>query len=548
MLSASFFLHLFNTIFMWLKTSTLLRGIRILLLLIGLYHSTFAQNLNGYSITVSPESITAIKFNSTIMDYQWSDPSGYTCIARNNDNTLLIKTLNDHPQPTNLIVSEGKRTHNFIIVFIPKVNINETKLYHDFSDLKKLKKIAQESVETGNAIAKQEQKKEEEKEKLSSKEQKQLEKEQKAKALEAEKKKKEEAAERERLAAEQQRQIEKLKQEEAAEKQRQQAAEEEQQRIAAAKKQAAEEERLKREKARADSLAKEQQRLEAEREKQRQLAAEKEAKRKAAAEAEAARIKKLQDEKAAAAAAAKEKQRLEAERQKKLAEEKEQARQEQIRQKELAALKEQQRKEEEKQKRLAKIAEEKRKKEEEERLKKEAEAKKTSYTHQELWKKYPHIVFGDPPPSQHLTGEYYLPADTLENSRVSNALLQMDYWLNIASPTVNGVTMTLQSMIFSGVNCYLRITIKNNTDNDFLTGVMNLKWKRDNGVSIDLYPGYVTDFPVILPHKEKTLVYVSRAVNASNKDHFVFSIIDRLEKTHLELSISGKEYNTEMIR
>lgn len=548
MFSASFFLHLFNTIFMRLQTSTLLRSFGLLLLLIGFHLYTFAQNLNGYSITVSPESITAIKFNSTIMDYQWSDPSGYTCIARNNDNTLLIKTLNDHPQPTNLIVSEGKRTHNFIIMFIPKVNINETKLYHDFSDLKKLKKLAQESDDVGKAIAKQEQKKEEEKEKLSSKEQKQLEKEKKAKELEAEKKKKEEAAERERLAAEQQRQIEKLKQEEAAEKQRQQAAEEEQQRIAAAKKQAAEEERLRKEKARADSLAREQQRLEAEREKQRQLAAEKEAKRKAAAEAEAARIKKLQDEKAAAAAAAKEKQRLEAERQKKLAEEKEQARQEQIRQKELAALKEQQRKEEEKQKRLAKIAEEKRKKEEEERLKKEAEARKTSYTHQELWKKYPHIVFGDPPPNQHLTGEYYLPADTMENSRVSNALLRMDYWLNIASPAVNGVTMTLQSMIFSGVNCYLRITIKNNTDNDFLTGVMNLKWVRSNGASIDLYPGYVTDFPVILPHKEKTLIYVSRAVNASNKDRFVFSITDRLEKTHLELSISGKEYNTEMIR
>src|SRR5689334_19242055 len=107
-------------------------GIRwILPLVLSLYClPSIAQNLNGEKIKVSPESITALKFNATIMDYQWSDPSGYTCIARNNDNTLLIKTLKDDPAPTNLIVSEGKRTHYFIIDFVAKIDINNTKLYY----------------------------------------------------------------------------------------------------------------------------------------------------------------------------------------------------------------------------------------------------------------------------------------------------------------------------------------------------------------------------------------------------------------------------------
>lgn len=503
-----------------------------------------AQNINGAKIQVSPESITALKFNATIMDYQWSDPSGYTCIARNNDNTLLVKTLNDHPAPTNLIVSEGKRTHYFIIDFIPKININETKLYYDYSDLKELKRM----VQSQSVPVAMNDKKEEAEEELSSKEKRQLEKENEAKKKAAEEKRKQEEAERQRLADEQKAQIEKIKEQERQEAVKRKAEEEEQERIAAEQKRKQEAERERKEQERLDAIAKEQERIKAEEEKQQQLAAAKEAERQRKAEEEAARIKKLNDEKEAAAAAAKEKQRLEAEHRKQLAEEKERARQEQERQKQLAALKEKQRKEEEQQKQLAKIEEEKRRKEEAERLKKEAEANKTSYTHTELWKKYPNIVFGDPPPGQHLTGEYYMPSDTAENHRVAYRLLGMDYWMNISSETVDGVTMTLQSLIFSGVNSYMRIIIKNNTDKDFLGGKMNLKWIKADGGSYDLFPSYITDFPVVLPHKEKTIVYVSRAVNANDKDKFIFILNDRFEKTHLEFKFNGSSYNLEMSR
>lgn len=502
-----------------------------------------AQNLNGEKVQVSPESITALKFNATIMDYQWSDPTGYTCIARNSDNTLLIKTLNDHPAPTNLIVNEGKRTHYFIIDFVPKININETKLYYDYSDLKQLKKLAQNQ----SAPMAVNDKKEEEKE-VTAKEKKQSEKENEVKRKAAEEKRKLEEAERQRLAAEQKAQIEKIKEQERREAAKRKQEEEEREQVAVEQKRKEDEERQRKEQERLDAIAKEQERIKTEEEKQQQVAAAKEAERRRKAEEEAARIKKLNDEKEAAAAAAKEKQRLEAERKKQLAEEKERVRLEQERQKQLAALKEKQRKEEERQKQLAKIEEEKHRKEEEERLKREAEANKTSYTHTELWKKYPDIVFGDPPPGQHLTGEYYIPADTAENHRVANRLLGMDYWMNVSSETLNGVTITLQSLIFSSVNSYMRILIKNDTDKDFLAGRMNLKWVKADGSRYDLFPSYLTDFPVILPHKEKTIVYVSRAVNANDKDEFIFTLTDRFEKTRLEFKFSGSSYNLEMSR
>lgn len=479
------------------------------------------------------------------MDYQWSDPSGYTCIARNNDNTLLVKTLKDDPAPTTLIVSEGKRTHYFIIEFVKKIDINNTKLYYDYSDLKQLKKIVQNSqaVAVNNPPKEKEQPAEEE---LSSKEKKKLAKEEEAQKKAAEQKRKEDDATRQKLLAEQEQKAAELKQKEKEETAQKEKEQELKQQQLAEQKRKEQEEKDRKEQERLDAIAKEQQRINAEKEKQVQIAAAKEEDRKRKAEEEAARIKKLNDEKEAAAAAAKEKQRLETEKKKQLAEEKEQARQEQERQKQLAVLKEQQRKEEEKQKQLAKIEEQKRIKEEEERKKKEAEANKTEYTHVELWKKYPSIVFADPPPSQHLTGEYYMPADTAENHRVSDRLLQMDYWLNISSQTVNGVTITLQSLIFSGVNTYMRILIKNETDKDFLTGRMNLRWVKNEGGSVDLYPCYVTDFPVVLPHKQKVMVYAARAVNADNRDKFVFTLTDRFEKTSLEFGFDGAEYNLEM--
>lgn len=515
----------------------------VFLLCLAGSHEIFAQNINGEKIQVAGEALTVLKFNSEIKRYELGDRTGYTCQVRDNDNSLVIKTLKDKPEGTNLLVTEGKRTHYFIVTFLPKIDLNNTRLYYDYSDLKALRKL----VENSQAVAANNPPPAEAapEEKLSAKEKRKKEKEQEQ-ALEEGRKKAEEL-EKQRIAA-QKKEAEKAKLLAEQEQAKKDAEKKEQDRIAAEKKKAEDDRLAKIEKDKQEQIAKEQERIQKEKEKQAQIAAAKEEARKKKEQEEAARIQKIKDEREAAIAKKKEEDRLAAERRKQLAEEQERKRLEAENEKKLAALKEKQRKEDEKQQKLAKLAEEKRLKEEQERAKKEAEEAKTTYTQAELWKKYPNIVFGDPPDGQHMTGEYYVPTDTAENYRVSQLLLAMPPWLSASSDTVANVSITLQSMLFSGVNCYMRFTVHNKSKKDFLIGNMNLEWHKDSKGTTNLFPCYVNGYNVVLPGKDYTLIYVSRAVNASDDDRFMFTLTDRFQKIGLKVPVSGKDYNIEMVR
>lgn len=501
-----------------------------------------AQNINGEKIQVASEALTVLKFNSEVKRYEFGERKGYTCLVRDNDNSIVIKTAEDNPGPTNLIVTEGKRTHYFIISFLPKIDINNTKLYYDYSDLKALKKLVQDKE--SEPIAFNPPPKTEGKEEVSKKEKKRLEKEkqEQEEAL----RKQEEIAEQQRK-ADKEREIARLKKLQEEEDLKKTAKQQEEERLAAAKKKQEEEALLKREAAKKEQLAKEEEKLRKEKEKQDQLALAKEEARKKKEAEEQDKIKRIQDEKEAALAKQKEEARLAAEQKKLAAEEKERKRLEAEREKQLLVLKEKQRKEDEKLQKIALQEEAKRKKEEQERARLAAIENKTEYTQAELWKKYPNIVFGDPPEGQHMAGEYYVPADTAENYRVSRELITMPPWLDQHSDTVNNVSVTLQSMVFSGVNCYMRFLIRNQSKKDFLIGQMNLNWRKDN-ISHDLFPCYVTGYPVVLPGKNFTMVYVSRAVNAEETDIFTFTLKDRFKKVALEIPVTGAMYNLEMSR
>ncbi|QLH46236.1 MAG: hypothetical protein HWD58_11750 [Bacteroidota bacterium] len=45
-----------------------------------------------------------------------------------NDNSVVIKSTEDNPQNTNLVITEGERTHNFIVQYQKNVDINKVKL------------------------------------------------------------------------------------------------------------------------------------------------------------------------------------------------------------------------------------------------------------------------------------------------------------------------------------------------------------------------------------------------------------------------------------
>jgi len=117
----------------------------ITFLLIAVITSSFfclyAQNINGERIQVSAESLTVLKFNSPVSQYDFGTRDSYTCQLRDNDNSIVIKTIGDAPLSTNLYITEGKRAHLFVIEYIKKVDINKIKLFYDFSDLKELKKL-----------------------------------------------------------------------------------------------------------------------------------------------------------------------------------------------------------------------------------------------------------------------------------------------------------------------------------------------------------------------------------------------------------------------
>lgn len=525
----------------------------LFLLSFGLTIIANAQNLNGEKIQVAADALTVLKFNSEIKRYELGDRDGYACQVRDNDNSIVIKTLQEKPTTTNLVVTEGKRTHYFVINFLPKIDLNNTRLYYDYSDLKLVRKLAESNEQ---AVALNENKKDSKEETKPLKEEKnepkETAKERKRKEKEAQKladeERKKQELEKQELLAQQKREQEKIKEDERKEQEAKEAAKRQKEQRENEQKQKEEVAKQKREQEQKDKLAKEEERIQQQKEQQAKITAAKEAERQRKAEAEANRIKQINDAKEAAKEEEKERQRLAAEKKKQDAEAKEAKRIEAENQRKLAAEQEKARKEQERQEKIAKEQEKIRKKEEAEKARLAAEAAKTEYTHAELWKKYPKIVFGDPPEGQQIAGEYYLPEDTLKNYNVAQILLAKEPWINNSSEKQNEISITLQGIIFSGVNCYMRFLVKNESKKDFLVGKMNLNWNKENIKNINLYPCYVTGYPVVLPGKEKTIIYASRAVNAGVNDKLNFNMKDRLLTTNLSLNISGADYNLEMKR
>jgi hypothetical protein len=126
----------------------------VLLLQFACINSGWAQNLTNEKIQVAADALTVLKFNSEITHCELGMRDGYTCLVRDNDNTVVIKTLQPVPASTNLAITEGRRTHYFVLTFLPKVDINNTKLFYDYSDIKNLKKLVKKREEgSADAVA-----------------------------------------------------------------------------------------------------------------------------------------------------------------------------------------------------------------------------------------------------------------------------------------------------------------------------------------------------------------------------------------------------------
>lgn len=169
------------------------------------------------------------------------------------------------------------------------------------------------------------------------------------------------------------------------------------------------------------------------------------------------------------------------------------------------------------------------------------------YWKTEAHKKYPDINFAEIPPGQMITGEFFLPKDTLANNAVARDILNKDAQMNRKSDAVKGVTMVMEGISYSGVNTFYRIRVINKSKDDFLIGKMMISWWKKEGGNFYLIPCYITEFPIVKPGEEATIVYGCRGVNATDKDDFLFSLKERRnEEQELQIYFTGGLYNKEL--
>ncbi|MDQ2753008.1 MAG: hypothetical protein M3R72_08295, partial [Bacteroidota bacterium] len=134
---------------------------------------------------------------------------------------------------------------------------------------------------------------------------------------------------------------------------------------------------------------------------------------------------------------------------------------------------------------------------------------------------------------------------------VSYLMLNDSATLTLTSNTENNIHFVLQNIVFSGVNCYMKLLIQNQSKDDYLTGVINFGWDADSAKHYDAYPCFITSypsqalrtaFPVLAPGVDETLVLTTRALNVKAGNTLTLTIGDRLYKIKLQLSIPVKKY------
>lgn len=169
------------------------------------------------------------------------------------------------------------------------------------------------------------------------------------------------------------------------------------------------------------------------------------------------------------------------------------------------------------------------------------------FSQAELFKRYNTINFREPPFGQKLTADAFFVEDTLENFNVSNRVMAEAPRLDI-SDSSNNVVLTLQGISFEGSNAYFKFRIQNFGVKEYLAGKMLLTWHRKDGTTADYYGSYITSYPYVLPGKEFTVVYATRAATLAKDESFRFVLNDRLRTTVLEIGISADVYISEYER
>lgn len=169
------------------------------------------------------------------------------------------------------------------------------------------------------------------------------------------------------------------------------------------------------------------------------------------------------------------------------------------------------------------------------------------YNQAELYRRYNTFNFREPPVGQKYVADAFFASDTLENYNLSRAILAEAPRLDISDSSDN-IKVTLQAINFEGSSAFLKLRIQNFSTKEYLTGRMLFTWFRKNDPKVDYYATYISAFPYLLPGKEFTIIYATRAANPSPGEEFTFTLDDRLRTVKLELKIPSEVYNAEYDR
>lgn len=159
-----------------------------------------------------------------------------------------------------------------------------------------------------------------------------------------------------------------------------------------------------------------------------------------------------------------------------------------------------------------------------------------------LNQKYPGIEFNQPPPEQKFSNPVFNYEE--QTSIIRSELLNNAATLKLAN-TDAGIHLNCTNISFSKGKVYFKFVLQNSDTAEFLCGAVSLQQVKNDNTITGLLPGYISDFPILMPGKEKTLIYVINETAVADSDTLNFEIADRLNKRKLKIVISGSVYNKE---
>jgi len=163
----------------------------------------------------------------------------------------------------------------------------------------------------------------------------------------------------------------------------------------------------------------------------------------------------------------------------------------------------------------------------------------------ELNRKYPDIEFTQPPPAQIFS---YTMLDYSKQIQYINKEILLEKTRINLMDILNRVHLKCQLISFKEDYIYFRFLIENTDTTDFLTGPMIMNIAKKNENLKKLAPIFISDFPIVLPGKERVIVYVIKPIILQNDESLVFEMSDRLNKVKLKVNISSTIFDIERAR